>query len=79
MRGSTVNVIFLTATLPVATREFETTRPVELDMAGNRRTGIGRVTEGSVNGITHQEVHARSLLSDLYQQAEEKKRTLASA
>jgi hypothetical protein len=78
MRSSTVNIIFLTSTLPVATHECETTRPVELDTAGNRCSGIYRVREGSVNGIIHPEVDARLLLSDLCQQAEEKKGALAS-
>jgi hypothetical protein len=59
---------FLTPTLPVATHECETTRPVEVETPGNTCSRICRVTAGSVNGMTHPEVDARSLLSEPGQQ-----------
>jgi hypothetical protein len=91
MTGPTVNVIFLTPTLPVAGHEYETTRPVEVDVDGNRYIGTFRVVAGSVivyfeseikfarHGMYRPEVVARWLLSDLSRRVEAKKRKTGGA
>ena len=89
--GPTVNVIFLTPTLPVAGHEYETTRPVEVELDGNRYIGTFRVVAGSVivyfksetkfaaYGMNRPEVVARWLLSDLCRKVEARKRKRASS
>ena len=91
MTCPTVNMIFLTPTLPVAGHEYETTRPVEVELDGNRHIGTFRVVAGSVvvyfeseikfapHGMNRPEVVARWLLSDLCRKVEARKRKRASS
>ena len=89
--GPTVNVIFLTPTLPVAGHEYETTRPVEVELDGNRYIGTFRVVAGSdivyfesetkfaAHGTNRPEVVARWLLSDLCRKVKARERKRASS
>jgi hypothetical protein len=75
---------------PVVTPEYENTRPVEVDLEGNRYNGTYRVMMGSVivyfeneikfapYGMNRPEVVARWLLSDLCRKVEAKRRKPAS-
>jgi hypothetical protein len=84
--GPTVNVIFLTPTLPVDRHEYETTCPVEVELDGSSYIGTFRVVAGAVivyyeseikfapHGMNRPEVVARWLLSDLSRRVETKKR-----
>jgi len=77
-----MSFFFDTPTLLVAGHEYETTRPVEVELEGNRYTGTYRVVAGSVivyfeseikfapHGMNRPEVVARWLLSDLCRKVE---------
>ena len=81
----TVNVIFMTSTLPVAKDECEATRPVEAEHEGDRYTDtfsvmtrsvivyFGGETQFRTQDLSPPEVVARRLLRDLSRSREAKK------